>query len=266
MADSQVTFALRDDGVAEVVLGRPDVLNALTLEMFERLHEVAAEASAAAGDGRCRAVLVRGEGRAFCAGLDRAVLARSGVAAGGFDDARIDRMQGAFTALEDLPVPVVAALAGPVVGAGCQLALACHIRLAAPDTTIGLAEVRWGLLPDLGATWRLPRLVGLGRATHLAVTGATLDAATALSWGMADLPLDGDDSLGAARSYAAALAAGPPLAVGALPALLRAAADGTRADALAAERAAQQRCLASVDFPEAVAAALQQRPARFTGH
>lgn len=264
-----VTFEIGNDRVGVVTLRRPDKLNAMTEEVFEGLHSAAAQAAEAAVSGDCRAVLVTGAGRAFSAGLDVSLFAKqaSGEAP---DDERIDWLQRAFTAYEDLPVPSVAAVRGVALGAGCQLALACHLRVGAPDASLGLLEARWGLIPDLGATWRLPKIVGLSRATDLAVSGRRVDAPTALGWGLLDavLPADATDATGfeeAAREYVAALAAGPTLATGVVPALMRDSFALPRQDVLAAERAAQQRCLASEDFREAAVAGLEGRPPIFSG-
>lgn len=260
-----VTFVVGEDHVGVVTLNRPEKRNAMDKAVFEGLHAAAAHAAAAAADGSCRAVLVTGAGVAFSAGVDLSLFGEH-MAGGGFDDEGVDWLQQAFTGFEDLPVPTVAALKGVAIGAGCQLALACHLRVAAPDLRIGVREARWGLLPDLGGTYRLPRLVGLSRATDLAVSARDLDAATALAWGLVDAVLDGDDDVDRqARAYVARLAAGPTVAVGAVPALMRGGLETGRDAALAAERRAQRACLRSADFTEAVRAAADGREPRFTG-
>jgi enoyl-CoA hydratase/carnithine racemase len=259
----RVSFTARDDAVGVISLARPDKLNALDMAMFEGLHDAAAAARAAIADGRVRAVLVRSEGRAFSAGLDVSLFAGQLSQAPPSDD-HIAWLQQAFTGLEDLPVPVVAAVRGPALGAGFQLALAAHLRLAAPDAELALLEARWALIPDLGGLTRLPRLVGLSRATDMAVTARRVDAATALAWGLVDQVVDGDLDE-AALAYTARLAAGPTVAIGAVPALLRRAVTVDRDQALALERAHQPRCIASADFAEAAAAALERREPRFTG-
>lgn len=251
------------DGVAVVTLDRPEKLNAMDVAMFDGLRTAARTCAQSARAGATRALLLTGAGRAFSAGLDLALFGEQVHEPP--DDAWIAGLQDAFTAFEDLPVPVVAAVSGVAVGAGCQLALACHLRVAAPDASFGLLEVRWGLLPDLGATYRLPRLVGLGRATDLAVSGRTVDAATAHAWGLVDAVLDGDDFLAAARDYAARLAAGPTVATGAIPGLMRDNLARPRAEALAAERRAQAACLGSDDFREVVRATGDGRRPRFLG-
>jgi enoyl-CoA hydratase/carnithine racemase len=260
----RVRFELGDDAVAVITLDRPDRRNALDHAAFQGLHDAAARANEAAAAGRCRAVLLLGAGPAFCSGIDTALLAEqaSGHAA---DEQRLAWMQQAFTAYEDLPVPTVAAVRGSALGAGCQLALAAHLRVAAADARFALLEARWGLVPDLGATWRLPRLVGLGRATDLALRAITIDAATAHAWGLVNEVLAAEGFEVAARAWAAQLAAGPTAATGPLPALLRNSYARFRDEVLAGERRAQAACLGSEDFHEAAAAQAAGREPRFRG-
>lgn len=260
-----VRFEVGDDLVGTVLLDRGAKLNALDLSVFEGLHAAAAQAEAAIAAGDCRAVLVRGAGRAFSAGLDVSLFGAQAAEGGAFDDARIAWLQQAFTWLEDLAVPTVAAVHGVALGGGCQLALACHLRVVAPDASIGLLEARWALLTDLGATWRLPRLVGLSRAIDLAISARQIDARTALAWGLADALLDGDDFGEQAQAYAARLAAGPTVALGAVPGLMRDSYRLDRAAVLTAERRAQQACLGSEDFAAVVRAAAAGQPPTFTG-
>ena len=260
----RVRFDLGDDHVGVVTLDRPEKLNAMDRATFEGLREAAAVAAAEAAEGRCRAVLLIGAGRAFSAGLDIALFGEQ--AAGALpSDEWIDELQQAFTVYEDLPVPTVAAIRGVAIGAGCQLALACHLRVGAPDASLGLLEAKWALVPDLGGTVRLPRLVGLSRAIDLATSARQIDAATAHSWGLLDAVLPDEGFEEAARAYAARLAAGPTLAVGAIPGLMRNALAADRPSGLAAERQAQLACLASEDFQEAVRAAVERRDTNFSG-
>jgi enoyl-CoA hydratase/carnithine racemase len=254
-----------------VTLNRPDKLNALDRGVFEGLHDAAAQARAAIDEGAVKAVLLRGEGRAFSAGLDVALFGEMAggeaslqEAGGGTQDGMIAWLQQAFTVWEDLPVPTIAAVRGAALGGGCQLAAACHLRVAAPDLSIGILEVKWAIVPDLGGTYRLPRLIGLSRAIDLAMSGRRVDAQTALQWGLVDAILD-DDFDAAARAYAAALAEGPSLAQAGAARLCRENLDRTRDDALAVERATQAGMLSSQDFGEAVMAAMQGRKPVFTG-
>ncbi len=263
MGEQRVVFEVGADAVGVVRLNRPDKLNALDEDAFKGLHDAAAAAASAAEEGSVRAVLLIGAGRAFSAGLDTSLFA--GQVAQAPSDEWIAWLQQAFTAFEDLPVPTVAAVHGVALGAGCQLALAAHLRLAAPDASFGLLEARWALLPDLGATYRLPRLVGLSRATDLAMSARRIDAATAHAWGLVDAVLDQDDFAAQARAYTARLASGPTVALGAIPRLMREALNSDRVTALAAERAAQERCLRSADFAAAARAGAAREEPEFRG-
>lgn len=259
----RVIFAVGDDAVGEVTLNRPEKLNALDMATFEGLRDAAGQARDAIDAGRVRAVLVRAAGRAFCSGLDVSLFATQ--VGQEPDPDWIARLQDAFTGLEDLAVPVVAAVQGAALGGGCQLALAAHLRLAAPDMTMGLLETRWAIIPDLGGLTRLPRLIGLGRATDMAMTARVIDAHTALDWGLVDQVVDAADFDGAARAYAAKLAAGPTVAMGRIPALLRRSFTAERDAMLRAERESQVPCLSSEDFAEAATAASQGREPHFRG-
>jgi enoyl-CoA hydratase/carnithine racemase len=177
------------------------------------------------------------------------------------DESFITRLQDAFTAFEELDVPTLAAIEGPCFGAGLQLALACHLRAVAPDASMSIMETRWALIPDLGGTYRLPRLVGLGRATELTLTARRVAADEAVRIGLAEVRFD---DLEGAHALARRLASGPG-AVRRAPRLLRENLDRDRTVALAAERAAQLECIAGPDFAEAVAAEIEGREPRYVG-
>lgn len=243
------------DGVATVTITRPDVRNAMDWDVFEGLH---AAGRRVADDDAVGAVVVTGAGETFSSGLDTSLFGR---VAQGIDADWIAHLQGAFTVFEDCPKPTVAVIRGHCLGAGAQLAAACHLRLVADDARIALAERRWGLVPDLGGTWRLPRLVGLGRANDWIMTGRTVGAEEALASGFAQGRV-GDD--GEVAAYAAALAAAPG-ATRRVPALVRENLGRDREAALAAEARAQLACMAGPDVAEAVAAAMERRPPKFVG-
>lgn len=248
-----------NEGVAHVTIRRPDKRNAMSLEVFDLLTAYAGQAER---DTAVGAVLVAGGGGVFSSGIDVSVF--GGQLEGGVDPDFIARLQQAFTAYEDLDKPTLAAIEGYCFGAGIQLALACHLRAVAPSAQLAVKEADWGLVPDLGGSWRLPRLVGLGRATELTLTARTVDAREARAIGLAELDLDGDEPLARAHEVAARLAAGPG-AVRRAPRLLRENLQRERAAALAAEAAAQTACIAGPDFTEAVTARLQGRPPAFVG-
>jgi enoyl-CoA hydratase/carnithine racemase len=252
------------DGVAHVILDRPEVRNALDLAVFEQLTACAEEAG---GDDRVGAVLVHGRGGTFTSGLDVSVFAsqlQAGVDGDNLDVAWIGRLQAAFTAYEDLDKPTVAAIEGYCFGGGLQLAAACHLRAVAPDAELSVLEARWGLVPDLGGSWRLPRLIGLGRATDLTVTARRVGAEAALAMGLAEWALPAEDAIGEAHRRTAELAAGPG-SIRRAPRLLRENLARDRDEALRVEAETQLRCLTGPDFREAVTASLERRPPRFSG-
>ncbi len=145
----RVTFTIGEDRVGVVSLNRPEKLNAMDIAVFDGLHGATSSAQTAIAEGSVRAVLIKGEGRAFSAGLDVSLFAEQAAGATPDDD-WIAYLQQAFTGFEDLAVPVVAAVRGVAYGGGCQLALAAHLRLATPDAQLALLEANWAIIPDLG--------------------------------------------------------------------------------------------------------------------
>ena len=265
MSDA-VTYEVTDR-LAVVTIDRPEKRNAMSMAVFDGLREAGERAAADASEpGGVGAVLVRGADGVFSAGIDVATFgAQLGEDADEAErDAFIARLQQSFTVYEDLDVPTVAAIEGYCFGAGIQLAVACHVRLVAADAQLSVLERRWGLVPDLGGTYRLPRLVGLGRATELALTARQVSGTDAVTMGLCDVLLPDEDPQQAARDYATALAHGPG-AVRRVPRLLRENLDRDRDTALAAERAAQMATMAGPDFREAVRAGMEGRDAEFVG-
>jgi enoyl-CoA hydratase/carnithine racemase len=243
-----------EDRVATVTMSRPEKLNAMDRQTFDELRRAALRA---AEDPEVGAVVVTGAGRAFSAGLDLAEFA----AMAEVDHAEqvIGELQRAIGAFDLLPKPVVAAVNGLAVGGGLQLAIACDLRLAAASAQFASWEMRWAIVPDLGGTERLPRLIGLGRAKELVFTGRQVGAAEAEHIGLvnrvvpdADLPL-------AAKELAAGLASGPTLALGMAKQLLNESFDRGVSEGLGAARRAQRLTLASADHREARAAFAERR-------
>lgn len=268
---SQVVSYEVVDRVAHVTIERPEVRNAMNNAVFEELGERARQAGQDADVG---AVLVAGRGGTFSSGLDVSLFGSGGGDRGGDSDSSggdggmgvegIGRLQAAFTAYEELDKPTVAAVEGYCFGAGIQLAAACHLRAVAPDAQLAVMEARWALVPDLGGSWRLPRLVGLGRATEMTMSARRVDAEEALAIGLAELGLQGEEPLEQAHEVAARLAAAPG-SVRRAPRLLRENLGRDREAALRAEAETQLACLRGPDFPEAVAAAMEGRPPTFQG-
>lgn len=251
-----VSYEVRDR-VALVTIERPDVHNAMSVEVFDQLREAGLRA---AEDDTAGAVLVSGRGGSFSSGLDVSALAVDG----GIDEDFIVRLQEAFTAFEDIDKPTVAAIEGYCYGGGIQLAAACHVRMVAPTARLSILERRWGLVPDLGGTWRIPRLIGMGRATELALTARKFDAEEALRIGFAEVALPAEEAQQAAFEWTRALAHGPG-ATRRVPRLVRENWQAPRDEALQRERRAQLDCLAGPDVTEAISAAFEKRDPEFVG-
>ena len=250
--------------VATVTLNRPDVLNAQTPAMWSALREFGRQLT-----GDIRIVIIRGEGRSFSAGLDLAVagvLAPGGGASGDTATAGADPDSGnggSFAALVTLPpeeaagriavfqeafswlrrpdLVSIAAVQGHAVGAGFQLALACDFRVLTEDAQLSMAEIRLGLVPDLGGTKRLLDLVGYARALEICLTGRRVGAAEAVRIGLANLVVAPAELDGAVRDLADAVLAARRDAIVEIKALLTAASGRDFAAQEAAERAAQVR-------------------------
>ena len=260
-AAEAVSYEVRD-GVAVITIERPEVKNAMNQAVFDGLH---ARAEQAADDDDVGAVLLSGRGGSFSSGLDISIFGAN--ALGG--DTRTGRtwirgLQASFTAFEDIDKPTVAAIEGYCYGGGIQLAAACHLRAVAPSARLSVLERRWGLVPDLGGTHRLPRLVGLGRATELVLTARVVEADEALAMGLAEIALTSDDPQAEAFAHARTLAAGPG-SVRRAPRLLRENWDRPREEALEAEIDVQLTNLGGPDFLEAVQAGMEGRQPTFVG-
>ena len=247
--------------VATVTLNRPAVLNALNARMLDELEAAFASFD---GDAELRAVILTGAGpKAFAAGADIAELAALPDPRAGEAQAR--RGQRLTSALERLAVPVIAAVNGFALGGGCELALACDIRIASEAARFGQPEVNLGLLPGYGGTQRMTRLVGEGWAMYLCLTGDMIDAAEALRIGLVQKVVAADRLLSEARRIAELIAAKAPLAVAGAK---RAIVDGaalTLGDALALEAMRFGLTVATTDFREGTAAFLGKRPPAFSG-
>ena len=244
-----------DGGVALVKIDRPDVLNAIDQDVFFGLRDAAERAAA---DPDVRAVVLTGEGRAFSSGLDTSLFA-SGIGGGSPLTLDIGALQHCFTVYETMPKPTIAAVGGLALGGGIQLAAACDLRVAGDDAELAVYEIRWGIIPDLGGTQRLPRLIGLGRAKELVMTGRKIRAEEALAWGLVNRVVPRDRLLDEAIGWARELAAGPPLAVAAAKRLAAGAFDAPLLTGLEREAMINRRLLATEDFREAVMARFEKR-------
>jgi len=252
-----------EGGVLTLTLNRPERLNALNAALIEGLSTALKRA---ATEPDCRAVLITGAGRGFCAGAD---LANRAFAPG---DARPDLgaalengLNPIIRGIRNLPKPVVCAVNGPAAGAGANIALACDIVLAAKSAQFLQAFARIGLIPDAGGTFVLPRLIGDARARALMMLAEPIAAERAEAIGMIYRAVDDKDLMGEARTVAERLAGGPTHALGLMKRALAASPTNGLDAQLDLERDLQREAGAGNDYMEGVRAFLDKRPANF-GH
>jgi len=244
-------------GYRRITLNRPERLNALNVEMAAALDAVLDEAAA---DKTCRAILLTGAGRGFCAGQDLTEIV-------GASPADLERLLEHYHPLilkiRALSIPVVCAVNGVAAGAGANLALACDIVLAARSATFVQAFARIGLIPDCGGTWFLPRLVGTARARALAFLAEPLPAETAAEWGLVWRMTEDERLLPEAEALAARLASQASNALALTKRALDATGENTLAQQLDLEGELQRQAGAHPDHAEGVRAFLEKRPAAF---
>jgi enoyl-CoA hydratase/carnithine racemase len=260
--DTQTTLVTHtiDNGLAEVVLARPDKLNALTLDMVEQLHAALLSAEQAGA----RALILRGEGRAFSAGRDL-----SGVDPATDDAERVlaEVFNPLIRRVREFPAPTFAAVQGACLGVGLGLALACDVVIVGADARMGSPFARLGAVLDSGGHAFFVERLGSHRALELIYTGRLLSGAEADAWGLVNRCLPNDQLLLEVRHMAAAVANGPTLAFRASKLLVRRIEDEHLAleDVLSAEAAAQAAAMRTADSREGFAAFQARREAHFIG-
>lgn len=250
----------RHDGWMELTLNRPARLNAFNEDLHQRLAAILDEAAAVS----CRAVLLTGAGRGFCAGQD---LGDRVNAAGPLDlGATIERFYNPLVhRLRALAKPVVCAVNGVAAGAGANLAFACDIVLAARSAKFIQSFARIGLIPDSGGTFTLPRLVGDARARALMLLADPVEAEQAAQWGMIWKAVEDEGLMDEARRLTAHLATQPTQGLARIKAALNASATNDLDAQLTLERDLQREAGRTPDYREGVAAFMEKRPPRFTG-
>jgi enoyl-CoA hydratase/carnithine racemase len=257
----------RESSIVHLRLERPAKLNAQTHEMWHELRQLGAELGQ---DTSIRALIVSGAGSSFSAGLDQSVLADFAGAEvpedlHGLEVAQlVTVVQRSFTWLADAPYPTIAAVNGHALGAGFQPALACDLRIAATDATFGLLETEFGIMPDLGGTVWLPRIVGSARAKRMMWLAERIDAQSALAHGIVDTVVPVDQLGATASELADRLATRAPLAVTAIKQSVHTTFDDPGSAFQVAART-QSRCLTSNDLLETVAARNESRDPVYTG-
>lgn len=254
--DSGITVEQRGDGIVQIRLNRPDRLNALGMDMAVAMERAITDAI----DSQVRVLLVRGTGRAFCSGAD--LKARRTM-----DEAtrlRHNRaINAAVDALASAPMPTIAVVNGLALGGGCEIALACDLRIAAEDSQIGLTETRVGAIPGAGGTQRLPRLIGVARALELMLLGEPVTAKRARDIGLVNAAVSADKLDEHVMQIAAVLASRSPSGARAIKQLVYDGIEKPLGEGLAQERDALRDVFASADYAEGLAAFAEKRRPQF---
>ena len=248
------------DRIATITVNRPDKLNALN---DATMAELALAIEQLREDGAVAGVVVTGAGRAFVAGADIAELRSK---SGPEIYALARRGQEVFRRFETSPKPVIAAVNGFALGGGCELAMACHVRIAAEGAKFGQPEVKLGITPGYGGTQRLTRLVGRGRALELLLTGEMIDASEALRIGLVNRVVPtGDQTVEAARALLGQMLANGPLALAQCIEVVNRGADISIEEAMALEASAFAMLASTEDMREGTSAFLEKRAPAFRG-
>lgn len=259
MSDERVTITV-SDGIADVRLNRPDKMNAIDPAMFTALSETSAALSRRRD---VRVVVLSGNGRAFCAGIDLGSLADGGAlrSLGERTHGIANLVQHAVWGWREVPVPVIAAVHGVAFGGGLQVALAADIRIVAPDARLAVLEVRWGLVPDMAGIALLRGLVRGDVARELTYSARQVSGTEAAGLGLATRTAD--DPYAAAMALAAQVAANSPRAVRGAKRLFGLSQDTGAAEILLAEAREQEPLIGGPDLIENVTAQAEGRPPRF---
>jgi len=243
--------------VGIISINRPKA-NQLSDSVFEGMRVLLDKCEV---DPGIRALIITGAGgKIFCAGAD--------LAEGYGDRSTVDflkRGQDTWNKIEDFPKPIIAAINGPALGGGCELAMACHIRFIKKSARMGLSETNLGIIPGYGGTLRLPKLIGRSKALEYMLLGKPFEGEEAVKLGLADHLCEDDALMDDAIAFANELMVRPPLAVKALLKIMSASSDMTPAQHLKMEREELAVCIASDDMKEGVAAFMEKRKAVFKG-
>jgi len=255
----QTLLTSLDNGIFTITVNRPDKLNAINKQVMTDLHAVINEVE---DNAAIEAVILTGAGqKAFVAGADISEFV--GLNSGeGMDLAR--RGQEIFFRFENCTKPIIAAVNGFALGGGCELAMACHFRIAAENAKFGQPEVNLGLIPGYGGTQRLVQLIGKGRALELLMTGGMIDAPTALQYGLVNYVVPQEELLAKATSLLQTITTKAPLAISRCIKAANAVFDHTK-DGYEVELEAFGDCFDTDDMKEGAAAFLEKRKANFTG-
>jgi enoyl-CoA hydratase/carnithine racemase len=251
-----------ENGIFEIILNRPDKQNAFLIQMLQTIAEWVAQAETTEG---VRVIILRGEGKSFCAGIDL-------LSMGGFpellgEDWR-DRLheatriyQSAIHRLQQSTLPTIALLRGFTLGGGLEIALGCDFRIAGDNTILSLEEAKLGMIPDGGGTARLTKLIGASRAKELIFTGRRIDAETAERWGLVNQVVQRDDLLSAGYKMAEDIMRCAPLALAAAKRIINAVE--AVEEGFYHEMIEQYHLFRTEDLGEGIQAVLERRGARW---
>ncbi|MDI1351823.1 MAG: enoyl-CoA hydratase-related protein [bacterium] len=250
---------LATNGILTITLNRPEKLNALSTDLLNELYEVFRSGKT---NPKVRALLITGNGKAFCAGADISKLAKC-TAQSGYEFACFG--QEVFRFLETMGKPSLAAINGFAFGGGCELAISATLRIAAEKASFGQPEVKLGVIPGYGGTQRLARLVGKGRALDLCLSGRFIDAPTALNWGLVTEVVSAESLLERGTDILTGILSMAPLAITGVMEVIDYGYDLSLTDSLHLEALQFAKVCASADKNEGVAAFLEKRVAQFKG-
>lgn len=251
----------KEDGIATITLNRPDRLNAITIQMAEELLDVIDDCHR---DADVRAVVISGAGRAFCSGAD--IKSDASTASPPEHIAKITEiLHRLILEIRNLKKPVIASIRGHASGAGFSLVMACDLAIASENAKFNLAFVKIGLVPDLGATYFLPRLAGAKKSNELFFTGDFIDAKEAENIGIVNKVVSDEDLERETMKLAARLAKGPTLAIGRTKALINEGFTNTLKTQMENERQNQIMSAGTEDYAEGVSAFLEKREPKFKG-
>lgn len=254
-----ILYEVDDQGIATITLNRPDKLNALNTRLLDELDTAIRQARA---DRRVSAVILTGAGqKSFAAGADITQFTELDALSG---HRFALKGQAVFNRIEDMPKVVIAAVNGYALGGGCELALACHLRIASENAMFGQPEVNLGIIPGYGGTQRLPRLVGRGIATEIMLTGDYIPASRAYEMGLVNHVVPQQELMAKAREIALKIASKAPIAISMVLDAIR-HSDLPLKQGLRLEAALFGHTCATEDFREGVQAFLERRKPEFKG-
>ncbi len=265
--DLSTVLVDRDGYVGRIILNRPDVLNALSIDVFEDIHKAV---DAVQMDHDVRIVVFSGAGRVFSSGTDLTSLGKMGLNKRGADSNKDFRaigrkLQAAFDSIEGMEKPTIAMLHGYALGGACELSLACDIRIASENVIMGFPEIDHAIVSDLGGCYRLPRLVGIGKAKELMFTGDRISGTDAFAIGLVNYAVPEDKLEETAMDLARKIASKAPIAVGLLKKLIIRSFEMDLVSFNEYALYAQSCCIQSKDVVEAVAARMEKREPNFKG-